>query len=556
MTPSLSRVPAGGLVAVIGLGASGVAAAELLLARGFAVLLNDRAPEDRLSDEARALLAHPRVTAVFGTHVGLPFPRLALVVVSPGVPSFPALQNYEDHGGQIIGELELAWEALAGVPTAAIGGTNGKSTTTELVAAMLLAAKKRTFVCGNLGTPLATIAPRTAEEKSADVPFDAVVLEVSSFQAERMKTFQPKVGALLNITADHLDRYPGFAAYAAAKGRMFAAMTEDDIAIVPAGDSACLREAERGEAHIVTFGGDGDLAVTPDAFVDKLRGHRYLRSEFQLSGGHNANNAAAAIAIASSMGADPEAIRTALREFKGLPHRMVLVETVNGVRYYDDSKGTNVGAAVTALLNLEEPRAVLIAGGRDKRGGYADLVNALAEKGRAVVAIGEAAGAIVAAAKDVVPAFRVATMEEAVQKAQSLAQDGDAVLLSPACSSYDMFRDYKHRGEVFAAAVQTLEGSRAARPVTPKAVEETPAEKKAEASVEPKAATKSAAPKKAAAKKPAKVEGAEKAPAEKKATPAKKASATASKTTAAAKKDPATTAKKATAKKTSKAAET
>jgi UDP-N-acetylmuramoylalanine--D-glutamate ligase len=553
MTPTLSRVPSDGLVAVIGLGASGVAAAELLLARGFAVLLNDRAPEDRLSDEARALLAHPRVTAVFGTHVGLPFPRLALVVVSPGVPSFPALQNYEDHGGKVIGELELAWETVAKVPTAAIGGTNGKSTTTELVAAMLLAAKKRTFVGGNLGTPLATIAPRTAEQSSQTVPFDAVVLEVSSFQSERMQSFQPKVAALLNITADHLDRYPGFAAYAAAKGRMFAAMTEDDIAVVPAGDSACLREAERGEAHIVTFGGDGDLAVTPEAFVDKLRGHRYLRSEFRLSGGHNANNAAAAIAIASSMGADPEAIRTALREFEGLPHRMVLVETVAGVRYYDDSKGTNVGAAVTALLNLEEPKAVLIAGGRDKRGGYTDLVQALAEKGRAVVAIGEAAGAIVTAAKDVVPAFRVATMEEAVQKAQSLAQDGDAVLLSPACSSYDMFRDYKHRGEVFAEAVRALEGSRAARAVTPTAA---PAPAKTKAEVAPattKAAAKSATPttKKAAAKKPATADG---ATAEKKAATsvAKKPSATAAKKP----KESTPAAKKATAKKSSKAAET
>lgn len=451
MSSALSALPPGAHVAVVGLGASGLAAAELLLARGASVLLNDRSPEDRLTPEVRALLAREGVTSLFGSHVGLPVDALDLVVISPGVPSFPALAAFEARG-RVVGELELAWEALAHLPTAAIGGTNGKSTTTELVGAMLAAAKKRVFVGGNLGTPLSTIVPRAASDDKR--PVDALVLEVSSFQSERMRTFRPNVAALLNITADHLDRYPSFAAYAAAKGRMFAEMTEDDVAVVPFGDAACLREAQRGDARIVTFGGDGDLAVTPSAIVDKLRGITYDRATLRLQGGHNANNVAAAIAVASSMGASPAAIREVLESFAGLPHRMTLVGTVAGVRYYDDSKGTNVGAAVTALSNLLEPKAVLIAGGRDKRGGYTELAAALARKGRAVVALGEAAASIVLATKDIVPAHRVTSMEEAVTKAKELAEPGDAVLLSPACSSYDMFRDYKHRGEVFTAAVQ------------------------------------------------------------------------------------------------------
>ena len=457
-----SEAPAPGrLVVVVGLGASGVAAAELLLARGAAVLLTDRAQEDRLSPEARALLGRPGVTGLFGSHVGLPWALADLVVVSPGVPGFPALSTYAETG-RVIGELELAWEALADIPTAAIGGTNGKSTTTELVGAMLRDEGKRAFVGGNLGTPLSTIVPRDAQDTTS--PADVLVLEVSSFQSERMSTFRPRVAALLNITADHLDRYPTFSAYAAAKGRMFAAMTEDDVAVVPYGDVPCQREAERGEARIVTFGTDGDLVVQRDAFVDKLRGVTYSRRDFRLQGGHNATNAAAAIAVASTLGAGPEAIRTALDGFAGLPHRMALVAVVDGVRFYDDSKGTNVGASVTALESLQEPKAVLIAGGRDKRGGYTDLVNALSKKGRAVVAIGEAAGLIVAAARDVVPAHRAATMEAAVQKAKELAEPGDAVLLSPACSSYDMFRDYKHRGETFAAAVLALTSKGPASP--------------------------------------------------------------------------------------------
>jgi UDP-N-acetylmuramoylalanine--D-glutamate ligase len=330
----------------------------------------------------------------------------------------------------------------------AIGGTNGKSTTTSLVGALLEARGLHAFVGGNLGEPLAD---------HADEAFDVIVLEVSSFQMERVDTFRPHVCALLNVTDDHLDRYTSFDHYAHAKGNAFRRQQGSDWAIVPAGDAICLREARRGAGRIVRFGPGGELDVTDEAVVDRTTGDGFLRAEMALTGGHNALNVAAAVACVRPFAVTADTVRGVLREFRGLPHRTALVAEVGGVRFYDDSKGTNVGAAVTALEGLLEPRAVLIAGGRDKGGSYGPLVEALARKGRAAVLLGEAADAIARAVGDRVPVRRVGTMEEAVRVGASLAQRGDAVLLSPACSSFDMFRDYKHRGDEFVRAVRAFE---------------------------------------------------------------------------------------------------
>jgi len=298
-----------------------------------------------------------------------------------------------------------------------------------------------------LGEPLAD---------HADERFDAVVLEVSSFQMERVDSFRPRVGALLNVTDDHLDRYAGIDEYARAKGNAFARQQGDDLAIVPAGDTLCLREAQRGKARVVTFGPDGTVAVTDGAVVDGLTGERYERAAMALSGGHNALNVAAAIACVGPFGVPAATLRRVLGAFAGLPHRTALVAEIGGVTYYDDSKGTNVGATVTALEGLAQPRAVLIAGGRDKGGSYAPLVEALRRKGRAAVLIGEAADAMARAIGADVPVQRASSMREAVRLGASLAVAGDAVLLSPACSSFDMFRDYKHRGDEFVRAVLDL----------------------------------------------------------------------------------------------------
>ena len=405
---------------IVGLGASGIAAARLALRRGARVTGVDAKKDIGPIEGVRLEL---------GTNDAPALRDADLVVVSPGVPSFPALEK-----SRVISEIEFAFQQqLDPSPIVAVGGTNGKSTTTSLAGALLEAAGKKVFVGGNLGDPFAD---------ACDEHFDAVVLEVSSFQMERLEQFRPMVGVLLNITDDHLDRYPSFDAYAHAKGNCFVRQAEDDVAVVAHGDALCLGEARRGRGRIVTFGPGGDVAVESDAL--KLRG------------GHNALNAAAAVAAVRSFGVHGVVIANVLSTFEGLPHRMVLVAEIAGVRFYDDSKGTNVGASVTALETLAEDKAVLIAGGRDKGGSYAPLALALKKKGRALVVIGEAADAIASAAKGVLPVHHARAMDEAVGVASRLAKSGDAVLLSPACSSFDMFKDYEDRGDAFVRAVRRL----------------------------------------------------------------------------------------------------
>jgi UDP-N-acetylmuramoylalanine--D-glutamate ligase len=437
-------------VVVVGLGASGVAAARLCLRRGARVVANDGKPLEALSAEARALAA-AGATLVAGGHEAARMTDADVIVVSPGVPPLPEVAAAERRGVPVWGEVELAVRSLAhAAPVVAVGGTNGKSTTTSLVAALLEASGRRVFAGGNLGEPLAD---------HADERFDAIVLEVSSFQMERVDRFHPRVGLLLNVTDDHLDRYASFDEYAHAKGNAFVKQTADDWAVVPAGDAICRREAARGSARIVTFGPGGDVEVTADAVVDTRSGDSFARASMALTGGHNALNVAAAIASVSPFGVDAPTVRRVLAAFQGLPHRTALVAEIDRVRYYDDSKGTNVGASLTALEGLLETRAVLIAGGRDKGGSYGPLVEALVRKGRAAVLIGEAAETIARAIGDRVPVRRAASMDEAVQLGASLAEPGDAVLLSPACSSFDMFRDYKHRGDEFVRAVRALQSA-------------------------------------------------------------------------------------------------
>ncbi len=386
------------------------------------------------------------ISLALGGHAGAGLAEADLVVVSPGVPAFPELTGAERRGVRVLGEVELAVQALLHpAPVVAIGGTNGKSTTTSLVGELLARAGKRVFVGGNLGEPLAA---------HADEAFDVVVLEVSSFQMERVEAFRPQVAVLLNVSPDHLDRYPSEAAYADAKGNAFLRQTADDVAVVPANDAVCLRQAKRGGARVVTFGEGGDVSVEADAIVDGAASHP--RATLSLQGGHNALNVAAALAAVRPFAIAPEVVRDVLMTFQGLPHRMAFVRERGGVRFYDDSKGTNVGATVTAVRGIREEKVVLIAGGRDKGGSYGPLVAALRERGRAAVLIGEARDLIQGAIGDALPVRAAATMDEAVALAAELASPGDAVLLSPACSSFDMFRDYKARGDAFVRAVTEL----------------------------------------------------------------------------------------------------
>jgi UDP-N-acetylmuramoylalanine--D-glutamate ligase len=439
-------------VVVVGLGASGVAAARLCLRRGARVVANDGKPYEALSGEARALEG-VGATVIAGRHSGTGIEHADIVVVSPGVPPLPEVAAAEARGAAVWGEIELAVRSITH-PAAivAVGGTNGKSTTTLLVARFLVEHGLRVFAGGNLGEPLAD---------HADEPFEVIVLEVSSFQMERVDRFRPHVSALLNVTEDHLDRYASLEAYAHAKGNAFVRQTEADWAVVPAGNDLCLGQARRGRASIVTFGPGGAVDVTEDAVIDRRTGERFDDAGVALAGKHNWLNVAASVACVRPFGVGYETIRRVLAQFRGLPHRTALVARVGGVGFYDDSKGTNVGAAVTALEGLHEAKAVLIAGGRDKGGSYAPLAEALERKGRAAVLIGEAADAIARAIDGRIPVRRAASMQQAVRLAASLARAGDAVLLSPACSSFDMFRDFKERGDEFIRAVRVLEGEAA-----------------------------------------------------------------------------------------------
>ena len=447
-------------VVVVGLGASGVSASRLARRLGASVVATDTKLAAELSPDARAL-SDKGIRLALGGHHGVDFDGADLIVVSPGVAPLDAVERAARRGVAVWGEVELSVRAAlraaeqSGRPAPAVlsvGGTNGKSTTTALLGALFEAAGFRTFTGGNLGEPL---SPHVEE------PFDVIVLEVSSFQLERVDRFCPTVSLLLNVTPDHLDRYPDFEAYASAKGNAFQRQTHRDVAVIPFGDPVCLDQAQRGQAARVTFGGPGaDVQVTHDAVCVCKTGERYVRADFALSGGHNALNVAAALAALEPFAIAPAVIRKVLREFRGLAHRTAWVADLDGVRYYDDSKGTNVGASVTALLGILEPKAVLIAGGRDKGGTYTPLVEALVYRGRAVVVLGEAADRIAQAVGQAVPVHRASSMEDAVRLARTLAREGDAVLLSPACSSFDMFRDYKDRGDAFVRAVTAQQEER------------------------------------------------------------------------------------------------
>jgi UDP-N-acetylmuramoylalanine--D-glutamate ligase len=435
-------------VIVIGAGASGLAASDLLLSLGARVILNDKR-----ADIGDAAAIHGRgAELALGHHDASIFDGVELVVVSPGVPPLPIFAELEARGVEVIGELELAYR-FCRARTIAITGTNGKSTVTTLLGEMMRRTGAPTFVGGNLGTPLAAAVSGPAAQGGV------LVLEVSSFQLERVRDFAPDVGVLLNVTPDHLDRYPSLDAYAQAKANVF---TRGKAAVVPAEDALCIGLARGRGADVHLYGGtNGEVRVINEDIVDEQTSFHFPIRALKLAGRHNEDNACASVLAARLAGADAEAIAAALRETAGLPHRAVVVRELDGVIYVDDSKATNVGAAIAALDGLASPerKAVLIAGGIDKGGSYAPLAERLEKVGRAVVLIGEATPLIERAfASLALPKVRARAMEDAVHTARSLAMPGDVVLLAPACSSFDMFKSYAHRGDVFAAAVRALEG--------------------------------------------------------------------------------------------------
>ena len=449
-------------VLVVGLGRSGTAAARLCAARGAHVIVTD---SRSASDLGAALAALPAgVERALGGHPMAIFTSVDLIVLSPGVPEIPALAAARRAGVAITGELELASRFVAAT-LVAITGTNGKSTTTSLCGAILGQTGRPTFVGGNLGEPLAEAVGTPAAGAGG-----VCVVEASSFQLETAETLRPRVAVLLNVTADHLDRYPGgMEAYAAAKARIFRAQQGDDFAIVNADDEVAMHlSATNGAARRLTFSTERPPRHGPpeggwvanESLIVRLPGgdeEIYPGRLPALTGRHNQANALAALLAGRLAGATEVEARRGLLGFHALPHRMQLVAEADGIAYFDDSKGTNVGAVVAALAGFPRP-VVLIAGGRDKGGDYAPLAAALGAVGRGAVLIGEAADRIAASLHSSLPSplpvERAASMEEAVAAAVRLARAGDAVVLSPACSSFDMYRDYAHRADVFRAAVE------------------------------------------------------------------------------------------------------
>jgi UDP-N-acetylmuramoylalanine--D-glutamate ligase len=440
-------------VTVVGLARSGVAAARLLAAAGARVVATDAKPLDALAEGARALPA----AGVPVRPPAVAFEGAELAVVSPGVPlDSPDLAPARARALPVIGELELAWRAME-AETIAITGTNGKTTTTALTGALLADQPRPVLVAGNIGTPLAAHA--------LDFPADGlVVCEVSSFQLETTDRFRPRVAAVLNVTPDHLDRHGSFAGYLEAKARIFRNQTDADCAVLNADDEVTSGLAARTRAHVVWFSRrralDHGVFVHDGWVAARLNGHVEAigpLDEVFLRGQHNVENVLAATACALWTGIAPAAIRRGIARFRGVAHRIEFVRDLRGVQFYNDSKGTNVASTLKALESFGE-RIVLIAGGQGKGQDFAPLAAAARARVARAVLIGADAPRIQAALEAVgVPVTRCATLPAAVDAAREAAAPGDVVLLSPACASFDMFRDYEHRGDAFKRLVERLD---------------------------------------------------------------------------------------------------
>ena len=448
---------AGKTVSVVGLAKSGVAAARLIRRLGGRVLASDSSPLEALPAEARGL---ERLGCALwaGGHPDAAFVGANLIVVSPGVPlELPALVAMRARGVPIIGELELAWRVME-ADVIAITGTNGKTTTTALTGELLRTQVRPVLVGGNIGTPLA--------EHALEFPGDGIVIaEVSSFQLDAVDRFRPRVGAILNVTPDHLDRHGTFERYVDAKARMLANQTPTDCAVLNADDPVTAGLGSRVRGRVIWFSRLTTLIhgvfIYDGWVVAKLNGRTERIcpvTEITLRGQHNVENVLAATACALWTGMSPSAIRRGIAAFRGVAHRIERVHDDRGVVYYNDSKGTNVDSTIKALESFSEP-VILIAGGKGKGQDFGPLAAAARGRVRHAILIGEDRGRIRAALEPSgIPAEDAESMDDAVRRARDAARVGDVVLLSPACASFDMFRNFEHRGDVFKSVVRALVG--------------------------------------------------------------------------------------------------
>ena len=445
-------------VTVVGLARSGVAACKLLAERGATVLGTDQSPAEALRGDLSDL-ARRGVRLETGGHSPESILDTDLLVVSPGVDlRLPLFARARAAGIPMWSEVELAY-CLTGARFLAVTGTNGKSTTTSLLGEMVQAAGFLSVVAGNIGTALCEVVPELTSSHW-------VVAELSSFQLETIVAFRPHVAILLNLAPDHLDRYTSVEDYYAAKARIFVNQTTEDFAVLNADDPLVLEYAQgiRSRAHLFSrlrTVGDGSF-LRGDRLVVRRQGRTEPvceTSTIRIQGVHNVENSLAAAAAASAIGVPVGPIASALASFPGLPHRLEFVAELDGVRYVNDSKGTNVGAVVKSLEGYAGG-LILIAGGKDKGGHFTPLRPLVETRVKTMILIGQARPKIRAHLDGACPMEDAASLEAAVERAARIAVPGDTVLLSPACASFDMFRDFEERGEVFRRAVRGLRSRR------------------------------------------------------------------------------------------------
>ncbi|HYL55951.1 MAG TPA: UDP-N-acetylmuramoyl-L-alanine--D-glutamate ligase [Gemmatimonadales bacterium] len=454
MTPEAWR-RGGSVVAVVGLGKSGVAATRLLAREGVRVYASDASDHPYGgADALAALRALPGVTVDVGQHDLARIRSAAAVIASPGVPpEAPPLAAARDARVPILSEIDLGFSALAasGTRCIAITGTNGKTTTTALVAHLLRVAGLEADAVGNIGRPLADVA--LGKDR-----YQWLAIEVSSFQLHDSPHFAPAIGVVTNLAPDHLDRYPAVEAYYADKRLLFQNARDGDVWVLNGDDAAVLDLAGGAPGRRALFSLRHPADGWYDASARRLRlgDHALLeRDELRLLGDHNVANALAAALAVQEAGVAPRAIGEGLRSFRALPHRLELVREVGGVRWINDSKATNIASTVVAIEAMDRP-FVLLLGGRHKGEPYTRLAPLLKDRCRLVLAYGEAGPLVERDLQGRVPLERGTTFEDVVARARRAARPGDAVLLSPACSSYDMFRNYEERGATFRKLVEAM----------------------------------------------------------------------------------------------------
>ncbi len=425
--------------AILGLGISGIESAKFLTEKGYNVFIYD----DNI-EKLNSFSSKYKIVENMSLDKDTDF-----LVISPGVPGVhPLVKDANSKKIEIIGELELASRYFKDEKIIALTGTNGKSTTVTLIHALLEAEGKKSFLCGNIGTPLIS-----AVEKG----YEFVVIEISSFQLETLRSMKPDVSLILNVSPDHLDRYESYEEYLLTKVHLAKLLKKDGFLVINGGDEALVAASGKIAKNTKFFSANQKSDIIFDGrFVD-WKSHKIDMSKTKISGFHNAENIMAALLAVEPWITGENLLKT-IYEFNPLPHRMEFVDSIKGVSFIDDSKGTNVGAVEKSLLGFDEKSVVLILGGVDKGGSYDPLKSIIEKKCKGVVLIGQAAPVIRDAISDIIPFVMAKDMEDAVFKSYTMAKSSGTVLLSPACSSYDMYANYKERGKDFIQKVQELRG--------------------------------------------------------------------------------------------------